>query len=122
MTSDVIADGSWRVGVHQDYPTSGLRLVLARPWADGRVEVITALTATGPEHVVRDGDETITGDALTIPEGAARALLDALAQHFGGTGDTRQMRRDLDAERRRVDVLTHALITVATIAGGGRSA
>lgn len=41
-------------------------------------------------------------------------LLDALARHFGGTGDSRQLRKDYDAERGRVDKLIATLTTVAT--------
>ena len=51
--------------------------------------------------------------ALVIPQDAARALLDALAQHFGGTGDTRQLRKDYDAERTRVDKMINHLIDLS---------
>jgi hypothetical protein len=46
---------------------------------------------------------------ITIPDEVARALLDALSAHYGGTGDTRALRRDYDAERARVDRLIAAL-------------
>lgn len=54
-------------------------------------------------------------DLLSIPDDEARALYEALAEHYGhGTNDTRDLRRDHDAERARVDKLTDALITIAT--------
>lgn len=49
-----------------------------------------------------------------IPTDAARALYDALAQHFGGTSNSKQLRADYDAERARVDKLTDTVITLAT--------
>jgi hypothetical protein len=40
---------------------------------------------------------------LRLPEDMARALLDALAAHFGGTSDVQTLRKDYVAERARVD-------------------
>ena len=40
-----------------------------------------------------------------MPEAVARALLDALAAHFGGTSDVQTLRKDYLAERARVDKL-----------------
>lgn len=51
---------------------------------------------------------------LPMSEAAARALYEALAERFGGTGhDTRALRRDYDDERKRVDKLTDAVIQLA---------
>ena len=47
---------------------------------------------------------------IVIPDEVARALLDALAAHYGGTGDYRQLRRDFEHERGRVDRLITSLI------------
>ncbi len=49
---------------------------------------------------------------LQIGDSEARALLEALARHYGGADDVRALRRDYDAERKRVDVLTSALVDV----------
>jgi hypothetical protein len=51
--------------------------------------------------------------SFTLEEDEARALLDALAQHFGGTAEVQTLRRDYLEERRRVDRLINHLI------GGG---
>ena len=104
---------NWRAGVQQDYMGGGIRFALVQPFGDGRRRVLKSFDGTW------NGDEIVEGNTLVenwhmLPEAAARALLDALSQHFGGTGDTRQMRRDLDAERKRVDKLTDALIKIAT--------
>lgn len=41
--------------------------------------------------------------SLRLPEDIARALLDALARHFGGVSDVQTLRQDYLAERARVD-------------------
>jgi hypothetical protein len=42
----------------------------------------------------------------------ARAVLDALTVHYHGAEDTRALRRDYDAERKRVDTLTRQLTEI----------
>jgi hypothetical protein len=46
---------------------------------------------------------------LRIEDDMARAVLDALAAHYGGTLDARQLRKDYEAERRRVDKMIDRL-------------
>jgi len=54
--------------------------------------------------VFEEADETIQHEpSLRLEDGAARALLDALAAYFGGTGELQTLRRDYEAERKRVD-------------------
>jgi hypothetical protein len=55
---------------------------------------------------------------LQIPGDMARALLDGLTRHFSGAEDTRVLRQDYDAERKRVDKLTDALIEAVLKQGG----
>ena len=53
-----------------------------------------------------------------LPSEAGRALLDALMRHYNGAEDTRSLRRDYDAERKRVDDQAKVLADVArTLAG-----
>lgn len=47
---------------------------------------------------------------MYLDEDAGRALLDALAAYFGGTGEVQTLRRDYDAERARVDRLIDKLL------------
>lgn len=48
---------------------------------------------------------------LRLPADVARALYEALADHFGHSGhDTRALRKDYEAERARVDKLIDAAI------------
>lgn len=82
------------------------------------IQVAIATTGDAPAALVELGfhsarwqpvDPGEDPPTITIPDEVARALLDALAAHYGGTGDTRQLRRDYDAERARVDRLIAAL-------------
>lgn len=100
--------------VRESYPSMELIVGIARPYADGRHEFVTGIVrsdadslAGTPTEVVPEGVE---GPLLRIPEDVARALLDALAQHFGGTSNSRQLRQDYDAERARVDKLIDSMI------------
>lgn len=48
---------------------------------------------------------------LFLPNDAARALYEALADHYGHAGhDIRALRKDYDAERKRVDQFISALL------------
>lgn len=56
-------------------------------------------------------DAVYTPPSLVLGDEMARALLDALAAYFGGTSEVQTLRRDYDAERKRVDRLIEALVT-----------
>lgn len=50
-------------------------------------------------------------DRLRLREDEARALYEALADYFGHAGhDTRSLRKDYDAERKRVDKFIDSLL------------
>lgn len=104
----------WRSGIQQDWPGGGIRFCLARVGGDQ----VTVLNDLKPGGFAGSGRTLDPGAAIedwfTIPDGAARALLDALSAHYGGTGDARLARQDLAVERKRVDQLTTALISIAT--------
>ena len=51
--------------------------------------------------------------SFRLPEETGRALLEALVQHYQGAEDTRALRQDYNAERKRVDELVKALGDVA---------
>ena len=100
---------AWRAGVlHEDPASLNLIVVLG---ARGPGDVFSAVTEIGTGSVALTRvDEAVTPPALCIPTDAARALYDALAQHFGGTSNSKQLRADYDAERARVDKLINNLI------------
>lgn len=73
-----------------------------------------------PDRILRYEEGYMKWDALepesievaptfTLPEDTGRALLEALMQHYQGSEDTRALRRDYDAERKRVDELVKTL-------------
>jgi len=83
----------------------GVRIAVRREHGPHREylqwEPLTVVTVTEGGAVEPD-DRTW----LRLPEDDARALYEALADHFGHAGhDTRALRRDYDDERRRVDHL-----------------
>lgn len=60
---------------------------------------------------IGEGEAAPEGAFLSLQMDSARALYEALAHHFGGNAtDTRQLRADYDAERKRVDKMIDALI------------
>lgn len=82
-----------------------------------RHAVVSEISTTGT--VMQAHAEATEPVPLVIDIEVARALLDALARHFGGTGDTRQLRKDYDHERSRVDKLTDAVIRGFDRSAGG---
>lgn len=122
---------AWQCGViREDVVMGTLHVQLGRIMS-------TAMHGERVEHVVRiDTNGAVVetgGDPLTrpdpepylkIPIVLAAGLLDALSRHFGGSGDTRQLRKDYDAERARVDRLIEHLISppqvVTEVRGVGR--
>jgi hypothetical protein len=62
------------------------------------------------QEMDRDAAAAVAEPTLRLPEDMARALLDALAAHFGGTSDVRTLRKDYMAERARVDKMIDHLV------------
>lgn len=54
---------------------------------------------------------------MTLDDSVARALLEGLNRHYGGVDDTRLLRKDYDAERKRVDKLIDVVSGIAEAAG-----
>lgn len=65
---------------------------------------------------VISGSPAYTADTpkptMSLPWDTARTVLDALTQHYKGAEDTRQLRCDYDAERKRVDVQASVIADV----------
>lgn len=55
---------------------------------------------------------------IRLGDSTARAILEALARHYGGADDTRALRRDYADERQRVDRLTTSLAMIAQSLAG----
>lgn len=48
-----------------------------------------------------------------LPYDSGRALLESLMRYYNGAEDTRQLRKDYEAERKRVDMLANSLVDIA---------
>lgn len=114
MNDDPEANGGWRARViGDDMATLGLRIVAGRRYIGAPMgEHVTAIGARGLDTEVHDA--AVVPPHLVVPEGLARALLDALAEHFGGTSVGRQARADFLHERGRVDKLIDTVTIIAT--------
>lgn len=96
--------------VERDPRSFGLRIAVLRDHGDWR-EMLRwepiAVARIEPGHAT----EPVGSDWLQIPEDDARAIYEALADHFGHAGhDIRALRQDYNSERRRVDLMIDALI------------
>ncbi len=90
-----------RAHVDYDHGRMGVAVWLARS-RDHRLHVVEPVELTFND-VGLDEAAAWTEPTLRIPEDMARALLDALAAHFGGSSDVQTLRKDYLAERARVD-------------------
>lgn len=109
---DTTNHDGWRANVvRDDFVMDGLRLVIGQRGSDMNYYVDT-ITDSHPG--MTSVERHVDGPTIYMPTDMARALLDALAAHFGGTGTARELRADLNAERARVDRLLGVVSTVAT--------
>jgi hypothetical protein len=93
-----------RAHVEQDFVRRGVAVYLG--WTDGadRMHVVEPVTLS--VTVTEAGSAAVTSEpSLRLSEELARALLDALSAHFGGSSDVQTLRGDYMAERARVDRL-----------------
>lgn len=95
--------------VKDDWQMGGVALAVLRDRPSGARELLTWVAG---EVKVLDREGSASDPAerwdswLRIPEEDARALYEALGEHFGHAGhDIRALRKDYDAERGRVDRL-----------------
>ena len=103
---------TWRVRILPDAAMDGIAVQVARPLpGSGVVEVLTwQQSSVTVEPAVHPAGEA----SLKVDDGLGRALLDALAAHYGGTTGGRQQRADFEHERGRVDRLLDTLTIIAT--------
>jgi hypothetical protein len=99
-----------RAFVQQDFARFGVAVYLVQESGEQRYAI-----GLPTDLVFQDMDRTeaaaIQEPTLRMPEDMARALLDALAAHFGGTSDTLTLRKDYMAERARVDKMIDHLVS-----------
>lgn len=102
-----------QVRIAEDWQRGGIALMWMR-----RTEQGTTVwnPGTGIQQYVEHGYPATAlepVEPLHLSDDDARALLAALIRHYDGGEDTRSLRRDYDAERKRVDLLISALLPVS---------
>lgn len=109
--------------IRDRFEFGGIDVAIVTDYNRGRqVRVWTGEPWSPTYRSIREGDSTEAAheERLSLPTDEARALYEALAEHYGhGTNDTRALRRDYDAERVRGDKLTDAIIGIARRTTGG---
>ena len=91
---------SARAIVQDDWERNGVK-ILVRPSEDKVLhwETPSVVTIDDRERGILPPEDAL----LRLPDEIARALYEALSRHYGGGGDMTSLRRDYDAERKRVD-------------------
>lgn len=97
---------TYRIRIAPDAALDGIAIQIARPAGDGHT---LALRFTRDDEMLRP-HTALPGPSLQLDDDLGRALLDALAEHYGNTSGGRQQRADYEHERARVDLLIGALI------------
>lgn len=100
---------STRAFVQHSYTRFGVDIYLTQQVGEGRfalAQPIDDLVFSEP-----DPAQSFAAPTLNLREDMARALLDALSAHFGGSSDVQTLRKDYMAERARVDKLIAHLTT-----------
>jgi hypothetical protein len=96
---------TWRVEVTRSAVADGVAIEIAHRSGN----VVERLHFTRQTEVV-EPYAAAPVPSLVVDDGLGRALLDALADHYGNTSGGRQQRADFEHERRRVDKLTDRLL------------
>jgi hypothetical protein len=91
---------TWRAKAFEDITQDRIELHL---WVPGDRTIDVAQPAELVMATEVKGQPAPRQPWVRLDDGAARALLDALTAHYGGSSDQRQLRADYDAERRRLD-------------------
>ncbi len=88
--------------------------IYVREWdADSRT--ISVLSPQGVWTSITEGEQY--EPTLRLDDDAARSLMYELSKMYGGGDDTRQLRKDYDAERGRVDRLMATVSEIAASRG-----
>jgi hypothetical protein len=102
---------TYRIRIEQDARVDGIAVQIAERLADGAV--IRQVRYERTDAVVVP-EASMPAPSLVLSDDLGRALLDALAAHYGGTTGGRQQRADFEHERARVDRLIGHLTREAT--------
>lgn len=116
MSNEDRGTGPWRALIVDEDPLPNyVRVIAGMRGKPGNVYV-KSISEQGIETAyVEPGAE---GPSFRMPVEMALVLLDALAEHFGGTSSGRLAREDFVHERGRVDRLIETVTTIAVRPGG----
>jgi hypothetical protein len=90
--------------IETDFIGQGIAVNVIRRNGD-RIDVLMDLGTVDTFPVWRTVEPaTQAPPGLRIPDDVAKALLDALLDHYRGGHDARELRKDYNAERARVDI------------------
>ena len=97
-----------------DFVGQGIKVALIRRNGD-EIRALKDLGAADRFPIWESIDPaTETPIGIRIPDDVAKALLDALLDHYRGGHDARELRKDYDAERARVDIFIKHLTAGAS--------
>ncbi|GAB7044882.1 hypothetical protein [Catenuloplanes indicus] len=102
---------TWRALVESDFARGGIAVHLGQRGVDGYTTVVEPMQIDLTVRTAAEGATHRSEPALRIPDDLGRALLAALAEHYGGTSPALTDRADLIHERGRVDKLINHLIS-----------
>lgn len=105
---------SARAVVQDDWMRNGIKVAVVLRSSDHDHDVIHwgAEVRREPNTPAAEQDDSAW---LRLDEDAGRALYEALARHYGGISvDAASLRKDYDAERKRVDTFISHLTKAAT--------
>lgn len=103
---------TWRAYAQHDYVVRGVAVHLIRHGHEGAGYTIVVPAELTMRDVPPEASNQFHPDepSLRLTDDMARALMDALSAHYGGTSDVRTLRADLLHERGRVDRVIDYLI------------
>jgi hypothetical protein len=101
--------------IETDFIGQGIAVNVIRRNGD-RIDVLKDLGGADRFQVWETADPMATTApfGIRIPDDVAKALFDALLDHYRGGHDARELRKDYDAERARVDIFIKHLTKAAS--------
>lgn len=106
---------TWRIAVTPDAAFDGVAIQIGRRFADGTLQGLVFTQ----DVTTREPGASWPVPSMQLTDDLARALLDALAEHYGNSSGGRQQRGDFEHERARVDRLVDVLAGVVGTAVSG---
>lgn len=106
-----MSDYRSRAYVSDDFARNGVSIFLAHDRGNGRALANPVELAWSEAAASEAAAGWVHDPTLRLPDDVARALLDALVAHYGGTSEVQTLRKDYLAERARVDKMIDHLTT-----------